>query len=55
MVCGVENERENTYTDLLEKFKDNALGLRHFSFRLSGEEGIINSMRKNYQREKNVD
>ena len=34
-VCGVEDESEVTDKELLERFKNNNLGLRHVSFKFS--------------------
>ena len=39
---------------MLESFKDNELGLRHVSIKLSTREGIINAIRMNFQREKKL-
>ena len=35
--------------DALERFKENALGLRHVSFRTHAVERIINTIKMNYQ------
>ena len=40
----VENKNEKIDTDLLERFKCNALGFHHVSFWLSAEEGINNAI-----------
>ena len=40
-----------THADLLERFKDNNLGLRCASFKISTKEGIINPIRMNFHRE----
>ena len=47
---GIENKSENIDADLIEKLKDNNLGLRHVSFKLSTKEGIINAMIINFHR-----
>ena len=54
VVYGVENECEKIDVELLERFKDNKLGVRCVSFKLSTKEGIINAIRMNYQREKQL-
>ena len=47
---GVENEKEKNDDDLLQRFKESTLGLRHVQFRTSAAEGIIYSIRINYQK-----
>ena len=51
VVCGVENESELMDKDLLERFKDENLVLRHVSFKFSTKEDIINSIRTYFHRE----
>ena len=54
MVYGVENESGKIDGDLLESFKDNKLGLRCVSFKFSTREGIINAIRTNVRRERQL-
>ena len=49
-----KNESGKIDGDLLESFKDNNLGLRHVSFKLSTREGVVNAIRMNVQREKQL-
>ena len=49
MVHKVENEKIDI--DLLERFKENVIGLWNASFLLSTAEGVIDAIRMNYQTE----
>ena len=51
VVHRVENESELTDKYLLERFKDNNLGLRYVSFKISTKEGITNELGMNFYRE----
>ena len=51
VVWWVENESQLIDKELLERFENNNLGLRHVSFKLSTEEGIINAIRMNFHRD----
>ena len=45
VVCGLKNESETIDIDLLELLKDNELGVRCVSFKLSTKEVIANAIR----------
>ena len=49
VVYGVENESGKIGGDSLESFKDNNLGLRCVSFKLSAREAIMNAIRIEFQ------
>ena len=48
VVNGVENEYEKIDVELLERFKDNKLGVQYVSLKLSAKEGIINAIRMKF-------
>ena len=50
VVCGVEKESEKIDVRAMQRFKDNNLGLRHVSFKLSGQDVIINAIRFDFER-----
>ena len=50
----MNDESEKIVIDLLESVKDNNLGLRCVSFKFSTREGIVNAIRINFQREKQL-
>ena len=51
VVYGVENESEKQMW-ICQNSLDNNLGSRNVSFKQTGQEGIINEIRMNFQREK---